>query len=491
MKLILAFWLLVTASGYAAEIVTESVPPPFQVTSQGHLMLVNSKDPDDPSAKAAYNLLHENRIATEFREFQGEFIFSNRWNPTGAKESNSYFTVEKKALLHTWSNGQVIAGDSHQELGRGIALALYRDSTFGVDNTLEGISVKQTFSPVTVGAIAGRINTFKNPVALNPVSNSLIDRDVWLASGQLATKIDSNVTLGSHYLYSVNRTGENRVADKVWQTAGLSLQWDGLFDAIDIYGETNGLTTTAVGGNRTRYPTGWGSYLSTTWSEENWRVKFEGKDYRQYHFDFRRPPTLEDDVVVTLNTQDVIAGRIAVERRLGIKTSVFSSFLAGTDRTDNGELRHGILGGKFLGPLRTAWEAKVGYRVVIGKSNLSHAGLKMKLPTLKGQSVELEFRKQLANTNLNTYRVVEDRNQTFLTYNLNEMWNMGVGYEFVPTNPLSAAAYFVNLSANYKTGPLGAKAFLGQTSGGTLCSGGVCRQVTPFSGAYLEGTYTF
>ncbi len=491
MRVLLSLALTASFAQAAGEIKSDVEASPFRISTQGHGMFLNSTDNEDSLARAAYNLLHENKVSAEFKDVQADLTFTNRWNPNGNKENNSFFTVEKKTLSHAWSDGKVEAGDSHQELGRGIALSLYRDSAFGVDNTLEGVALKQSLGQVKVSALAGRINSLNNPVALNPITNPLLNRNVWLAGAQSTVKATKDVEIGGHYLFSANKPNDASDIDKKWHTAGIVLACNGLANAIDLYGETNVLLTEGAGANQVSYPTGNGSYLSAAWSEESWRVKAEVKDYRKFYYDFRRPPTLEDDVVVTLNTQDVTAARFAVERGLGLKTNVYASFLAGHDRIEEGDLRHGIIGGKWLGPLRSAFEAKLGYRWVVGHSNLTHGGLKLKVPTFKGQSAEFEYRKQIGNKDLNRYRIIEDRNQTTVGYNFNEQWNAGVGYEFLPTAPPEAQAHFFNVNGTYKTGAFITKAFVGQTSGGTLCSAGVCRQVPPFSGAYLEGTYQF
>ncbi len=464
----------------------------YRIGAAGHAMLLNSTNSDDPSAKPEYNLLHESKITAELNDFQADLVLTNRWNPNGNQAQNSYVTLEKKTLTYGWSTGRIVLGDSYQELGKGIALSLFRDPNFGLDTTLEGISIKQTLTPVTLTTFAGRVNAMKNPVALNPLENPVAGREVFLASQAIATKVTSDIEVGGHYLFTTQRPAEAPTFDKNWHTLGVNFAVNGIADTIDVYGETNALVTDGLGANaKNAYPTGFGSFVSIGWADAGWRVKAEGKDYRQYYYDLRRPPALEDDIVATLNTQDVTAGRLTVERQLAPKTSVYSSFLYGSDRNYRAELRHGIVGGKFIGPLSSAIELKAGYRWMPGNQNMSHASGKLKLPTFKGESLELEYRKQIENKELKTYRVIDDRNQTYLTYNFSEQFNAGLGFEFVPTNPEPVQANFYNAQATFKSGPYQAKVFAGQTSGGTLCSGGVCRLVPPFSGAYLEGVYTF
>ena len=146
---LLALSSLTSALG-ATDNVVKAESSTFRFSSQGHAMMVNTRDAEEADSKASNTLIHENQLSAEFKEVQADLTFSNRFNPSGNKETNSYFVVEKKTLSHTWGDGKVTAGDSHQELGRGIALSLYRDTAFGVDNTLEGIAIKQSLGDVSV-----------------------------------------------------------------------------------------------------------------------------------------------------------------------------------------------------------------------------------------------------------------------------------------------------------------------------------------------------
>jgi Family of unknown function (DUF6029) len=248
-------------------------------------------------------------------------------------------------------------------------------------------------------------------------------------------------------------------------------------------------------GNWVRNPTAKASFTSLSWSENPWKVKLEVKDYSRFDFDFRKPPSLEEDVPlanVPNNYSDITAGKLYTEYLLlGSGTKIYSSVLYGSDHLENATLVHGVTGTKVSLGIKSDVEMKVGYRTLVNHQQISHGSLKGKLKTYPGQSLEIELRKQLSRLQLNTSPSTEDRNSVAVTYTFSEDWNVTGGYEYIPTNDPETGNNFFNLGAVYKKGPLTSRAFIGQTSGGAQCAGGVCRQAPAYSGAMLEGTYAF
>jgi len=496
-RFVAMIFILASASVLAADpspgILSTQSGGAFLFSSTDHLLLSNSKDPDDPTAKPTNTLMHENTMRGEYREYSLGINFSNRWSPDGPQGVTAPFQLEKKTGTAEFREWKIEIGDSHQELGRGIALSLYRDPVFGLDNTVEGASVRYHPDHFDVAVFAGRVNTLHAPVAINPVLNPIEDRQVMIGGSSVKANVTEDVKVGTHYVYTLNEPLALPVPDKRWHTVGTSLQIDNIAEGLDFYAESNILVTQLLTNGSVPVSNGYGSFGALTWAPMPWIAKLEVKDYRAYNYDFRRPPTLEDDVVVTLNTQNVTAGRLWLEHRFDDPfATVYASYLGGNDREGRTTvLHHGLVGAKFHGLLHSEVEAKAGYRTLVTKETLAHASLKTKWRTAKGQFLELEYRKYKRVTNLDSTPTPEDRNQFLTTYTFNEKFNVSLGYELVPTNPDTAGQNFVNAGSTYKTGPLTAKAFVGQTSGGVICSGGVCRQVPPYTGAYLETTYVF
>ena len=110
----------------------------------------------------------------------------------------------------------------------------------------------------------------------------------------------------------------------------------------------------------------------------------------------------------------------------------------------------------------------------------------MKTKTFKGQAAEFSFRKLYEHINLDSLPTVKDRNLFDVTYTFSEVFNVSVGYEYFPRASAASGNHFFNGGGSLRLGALTTRAFVGKTNGGTLCSGGVCRQIPPYTGAYLE-----
>src|SRR5262249_16924599 len=158
----------------------------------------------------------------------------------------------------------------------------------------------------------------------------------------------------------------------------------------------------------------------------------EAKDYRHFEWDWNRPPTLEEDIVQSLNTSDVTAGRMTIERQLGDHSNnlVRVSFLEGWDGKVLTQIHHGVVGGRFIGPSDIEIEWRAGYRWLPSYENVSHGLLKAKIKTGKGQAIELGYRKYYHNYGLNLISVLDDQNRFDVSYVFSEKWNISFGYEF-------------------------------------------------------------
>jgi hypothetical protein len=273
--------------------------------------------------------------------------------------------------------------------------------------------------------------------------------------------------------------------DHAWHTVGTSYHHDNPWPDGDLYVETNllsGMRYSTDGDTPSKQ--GAGSYITVSWVPSPWKFTLSAKDYRGYEYEFRRPPTLEEDVVASINNESVAATKLGIERVFGAHALSLST-LYGYDGLIRTQIYHGVVGGRMrLIPVTLEW--KTGYRDLPTDSNLTHASIGLKIPTFSVQSLDIMLRKQIERRFLSLLPSHEDRNVTEVTYRFSSRWNAGAGLEFVPTNAEELGRYFGNLSASYASGDLTVRAFLGQTSGGTRCSAGVCRRIPPFSGGSIE-----
>lgn len=480
-------------SGDALE---ESAGSSLRLSVIDHLLMSNATDPNNPQSNPTSLLMHEDSVRAEYDPYSLNVHFTNRYTPDGPPIQNAPFNFEKITAGADWQDWSLAAGDSHQELGRGIALSLYQDKIFGIDNTVQGAAVRFHPAGFDTNVFAGRVNQIIVPVAINPMPPLIGNSSMYLAAGSSRLSLNSDTKIGAQYMFAESPPMTPTDSDKQWQTVGGMFSMDNIVPDVDMYLESNMMTTQALGSLAQTYPNSFGSYGSLVWSPAPWQVKFETKDYR-YPMDapafaLRRPPTLEEDVVDAPNITNVTASRLYVEHRdQETKMTVYGSMLGGWDRLANTQVYHGVLGAKFVGPSRTEFEVKGGYRDMPNWETLYHAGAKAKFHTFKGQAFEVGIRKRWdLNSALTLSGVPDDRNMLDLGYTFNERLNVALGFEYLPTDTGNGRD-FVNVGVNYKIGNLASRAFIGKTSGGVLCSGGVCRVVPPYTGGLIETTYTF
>ncbi len=430
----------------------------------------------------------ETTLRAESGAFSGSVVLSNRFAIAATDGADIPVFLEKKYVSFENDQWQIVAGDSHQELGRGIALALFRDEVLGIDYTVEGAAARFQPHGGDFRVFGGRARALQSPVALIPFQSPLFQRNIWLAGAE--AKFKSQATqMGAHYLLTINQP-QGLTPDKRWHTLGLSVNATGFAPGWDIYLETNGMSPEPLLSGTARGSIAWGSYGSLIYAPGEWKFKVEFKDYRNYSYDFRRPPTLEEDIVTSLNFSDVTAARFWAERKFGLYNQMRASLLWGEDRVVKASLRHAVASAKWRTG-ETSWEGRLGYRWLLQYSDLLHGDIKAKVPTLGGQFLELGYRKLHGFNNLSSFTVLDDRNFLDLAYTFSAHWGVNLGLEYVPSNPVAVGQYFANAGAVVKVDAFSSRLFVGNTSGGPQCSGGICRMVPAYSGFMLEGAYTF
>jgi hypothetical protein len=499
MKLFLIVCSLYSGLAFSASetgTLSESFSHRFKVSASDHLIFSNARNDVDRTAPPVQLLMNEGKLNLEYGKWNGNIHFSNRYEPNPDQKSSPSIKLEKKAVRFESRDWQVILGDSYQQLGKGIALSLFSEPAFGIDNTLEGGVAKYRPENFEVSLMGGRINVISTPVAINSVDMRMKDRNVLMSGGNLGYKFSPESQFALYYLMTMNQRKSDLDLDNRLQTFGVNFSQDNLAEAFDFYAESNVMISDkASKGQWVRNPLARANYLALSWSEAPWKVKFEAKDYDQFDFDFRKPPSLEEDVPlanVPNNFSDVTAGRLYGEYHLlSVGSKVYSSMLYGKDRLEKGDLYHALSGAKMSLGERAEAEIKFGYRWVAGHQQIYHGSLKGKTKTFPGQMAEIEIRKQLSRLQLNTNPSKEDRNSLLFSYGFSESWSGTAGFEYIPTNDLELGKNFYNLGVSYRRGPFVSRAFVGDTSGGAQCAGGVCRQAPAYSGAMFEASYLF
>ena len=485
MRVALAGFLLAAPPVWAETI--EIDPPDMVFNASNHSLFTSTRNLENEDASPEL-LRSETHLRAETGRYNLGAILSNRFAVAKQDGADIPIVLEKKFINFESDEWRVTLGDSHHEVGRGIALALFRDETFGIDSTVEGGSVQYSPTSWDFKVFGGRAKSLFAPVTLIPFQSPLFNREIWL--GHVGVKHKwAQTQLGAHYVLTLNRPLSTMTIDKRWHTGGVTLNAEGFAPGWDAYAEANVMANEVVGSS-TNGPTAYGSYGSLIFSPVPWKFKLEARDYRNYQYDFHRPPTMEEDIVTSLNFSNITAARLSVERRVGVLNTVRASLLAGNDRILNTTVRHAVAALKWkFGDV--AVEGRSGYRWLQGQSDLLHGDIKTKIPTFSGQFIELGYRKLHGFNNLNVMPTLDDRNFFDLAYTFSPHWSVNVGVEYVPSNPTDIGQQFLNVGSLVKVDSFTSRAFVGATSGGPQCSGGICRMVPAYSGMMVEGTYAF
>ena len=475
----------VSLSSFSAELSEEASPSSFFWSVSDHALVSSAKDPAEPETPAKNVFSHQTSVGVGYENISTEVLFTNRFSQTRDPLVDQPFLLDKKSLVGDFENWEFRIGDSHQELGRGIALALFNNPAFGVDNTLEGGSLKYRDDFVEVSAFGGRVNALQAPVAINPIDTLMSSREVKIAGGALSGHFGSQVKGTAHY-HLTSSQPDGKAINRKYQTLGASLEARDVLSGVDAYWESNVMDWESTNSSKPlqKKPRAYANFGSLSYSDSVFKSKLEFKDYRSFFYEFQGPPTLEEEIVLSTNNSDVTAARFLTEGRVGYEgqATLGSSFLYGQDRELKAKIYHPLAFSKWKVSSGVELEARGGYRWMPDKNNLVHGSLKSKFKTGRGEYFELEFRKQTLNQAITSpIPIHEERNAALGTYTFSGSFSLGLGYEYMPTNLPEQGNHFVNGTATYKTGVIAARGFVGQTSGGTQCSSGVCRQVPPFS----------
>lgn len=462
---------------------------------QDKFLISQSKDPSAEASSSKNESQNRIQALVEAGRYSLNVQLTSRYQNSNAEA----LRLEKKTLSARWDSMDLLLGDAHKELGRGIALSLYEDELFGLDTTLEGISVGYHRGNFEASLVGGRLNSVQIPVTLQSVQDPLANRTVWLGASAASVALQGGGSVGVHHVLLLNQperklpTMGSGVFDKTHNVAGLYWNQPNLSKDLDSYAETDFLLTQNLKEGRYAFnPTGVAAYGALVWTPVPFRLKLEAKSYTHYSLEFQRPPTLEVDFVETLNNHDVWGTRLTAEYLNLESLSQYSlSYLVGEDLDRQVNIHHWVGGWSFPSFGKTKWDLSVGYRTLPGLENMAHGSVKVSFPTWGQQFVDFQFRKEYKNLDLNRIPDWEDKNIFHLGYSFSRAFQMGLGYEFVPFNDAVVGRNFAHLTSEVKTGGFVGKLLVGQTSGGTLCSGGVCRQRPPFSGALLETSYIF
>jgi hypothetical protein len=193
--------------------------------------------------------------------------------------------IRPERLTLRWEPGEWIleAGDSQIVFGRGVALSFRKVDLLGVDNALRGGHVRYQGSNFRFGLHGG----VANPQNQDPIDLSIIaERDDVVAGGSFGVTFpgDVPVSLGAHALRVFFQDDEGSAyTNRAVDVAGWTLEAPALADGqLALYFEANGMRRTFNLFDDHRTQGGHAVYGSAQLQLDNLTVLVEWKDYTRF-----------------------------------------------------------------------------------------------------------------------------------------------------------------------------------------------------------------
>lgn len=446
--------------------------------------------------------------------------------------------LEKKFMR--WSGGPatVELGDTYRALGRGLAIALVKNTELDIDTSLEGAVGELRLAAVEASAFAG----WSNPQTISAAFSNQLRRDPrdLIMGGRLAWSGPVELFVhGARYRYDEEAPPQLLVEGDLFTLengmvggGGFSLPDFGS-GLGDLYVEAVSVTLDGTGLEGAGTHEGWGGYMASNFYLGSVTLTLEGKSYKNLEllnarqgdsanpYDYSTPPTLEKENVVNynlakaVNSNDVHGGKLSLSfpvwkgllgratylrlDDLGHRSEEFGGVV-----DENESIHHGYVGVEKRGE---------GYffQVTGGARNetrledpdvrevLVHLDGDLLVPLYTGASLEMKglgyrqteksARTGFERTNDVTSFVMSVRPLRWASIaflvdtTTDERVTSGLGAR--PGNLSDQAFGAVELTVE-PTDKTVARVFAGATQGGLKCSGGTCRVVPAFEGVRVE-----
>lgn len=250
--------------------------------------------------------------------------------PTGKYESDAQ--LERLWVRYRLGDWRLEGGDHHVELGRGIVLSLRPIEAAGVDIALRGGRVEYVGRPHQLSVFAGLTNSVNFDVVSNKHVDDKADFIAGLRYAVRPAGWPEFAVFGAHLRPEEDlgkKGGVGGVLDEVPEdhttNVGASIDLPAVTDWLSIYLEGDFQRRLLLGEARQ----GMGGYVTVDLSLGETQVLLEGlylndwfvtgsdNDALERPFEYNRPPTLERIDQEVFNNQDLMGGRLRLERSLG------------------------------------------------------------------------------------------------------------------------------------------------------------------------------
>lgn len=421
-------------------------------------------------------------------------------NPTPAQPSayRSEARLERISLTQTLGDASLSLGDSHLQLGRGIALSLRRVDELGSDQALRGGGIGWQGDLFSARAFAGRTNISN----LDSVTQRFMEDPDDVLAGASATMHLGRADVSVHGLMLRARVPVSPEVDDDGTNLGGAYLDVPVTDWLSLYVE-GAVEQYRIVRTDTR---GYAGYAAADIDLQVVSLLVEGLYLDQFQVMgstdellkrrtvYNQPPTLERIDQEVLNNEDVRGGRVKVSRAfldgsLVLYTSgMLRQFGRGNSTTN---AIHGYGGFEYTyGGGRSRWYASGGYRQEAFaddgrvEKSMEHAETDW-VQSIGGPwafhlTVGHEQRKQDTGPYM--------RGTTLIGFDRAGWGSLlaEVGYD--TQNEETQQAFLAGIVAWTAADWATVKAVVGSQRGGIKCIGGVCRDFPAFSGARLEAT---
>lgn len=447
-------------------------------------------------------------------------------------------SLEKKFVRLRADAGSLEFGDSYRAVGRGIALALVKNSTLDIDTSIEGAAGDFALGNVEGAAWGG----YSNQQTISTTFQNHIQRDVRDAViGARAGARISSVQLFTHAnTLRIDRRapasvfmGADLVSVRDVRLAGAGFEASDLGGVVDLYAEGNLAAFRVKNDEVIEDAEGHGFYGAATAYLGPVTLVAEGKRYlnlelmnvRQSEgtaqpYDYSTPPTLEKENLVNKNTgesvnsNDIYGGRLTASLGMGstIARAAFAHFEdRGHERAlyDADETIEHVYGG-----LERRWagsfaQVTAGYRYETRQLDASvhdtqaHLDLDLlfDVGTVQIEGKYLVYR-QISHEPITGERFTWDVNDVILS--IRPFRWLSVAGLIATTTDEGVLGGLGGREGNLSRYTFGAaeiavepgetsiiRVFAGATQGGLKCSGGTCRVIPAFEGVRLEWAFRF
>ncbi len=478
--------------------------------------------------------------------FSGRFD-SNTFIDAPAPSRNQYnphyldrYAPEKITAAYRGRGWRVVLGDFYATVGRGLALHLSKTDQIGEDTTLLGARGELRSGPLELELMSG----LANPANQDLFGKALPETYDSISALQAGWRLGDGLRLGVHgvgFVYDPlqrNPRAQDEHLLPRWTTiAGVSFEALGLAERLDLYAEANWLgrqdrPAPNLEQDEPVLRHGWGAYASASLLLGDFNLTAEAKSlddfaaysltwrgggkYVERRLDYLRPPTLEPANMEVANNSDISGGRLQLDYRPGggdsLLFAAYSGFWARDQQAAGNRWIYNLLLG-FEQDFSTTGRARltVGLREEVPQyagGNIYHllyAEAVVKLPLTRHHSLDLHSVNWFVHEGAGGHTFDFAKGELTVGYawspwlvldvilgydtfpsRAEDPYDMSVFYRREPGAPLERQLFLAGSATVDLWGSYMLRLLAGQTRGGVVCIGGVCRELPPFAGVRTE-----